>query len=79
MNTSLQGILEAALRLPHADRVELIDALAASLGPDEAAAVDAAWAEEIERRVREYEEGKLKAIPWSEVQERVRKKYGDHA
>jgi putative addiction module component (TIGR02574 family) len=59
--------------------VELIDALAASLDPDEAAAVDAAWAEEIERRVREYEEGKLKAIPWSEVQERVRKKYGDHA
>lgn len=79
MNPSLHSILEAALRLSHADRVELIDALTASLDHDELATVEAAWTEEIERRIREFEEGKVKAIPWSEVEEMVRRKYEDHA
>ena len=67
--------MEAALRLPHADRVELIDHLLATLDPNELAEVDAAWKEEIQRRWREFEAGRMKTFSWAEVKDLVRKKF----
>jgi putative addiction module component (TIGR02574 family) len=33
--------------------------------------VEAAWAEEIERRVRQVDSGEVKTIPWEEVRAKV--------
>ncbi|HUR82186.1 MAG TPA: addiction module protein [Thermoanaerobaculia bacterium] len=33
--------------------------------------VDAAWAEEVECRIRQIEAGELKTIPWSEVRAKL--------
>ncbi len=37
---------------------------------------DAAWAEEINRRVEEMESGKVKGVPAEEVFRKLREKYG---
>ncbi len=34
--------------------------------------VAAAWAKEIERRIRDVESGKVKLVPWSEVRRGLR-------
>jgi putative addiction module component (TIGR02574 family) len=33
--------------------------------------VEAAWAEEIERRVRQIDSGEVKTIPWEEVRAKI--------
>lgn len=60
-------LLEAALRLPEDTRTELADRLYDSLGPPDESDVDAAWAEEIRRRIDDLESGKEKAIPLEEA------------
>ena len=66
-------LLAEALGLSPEDRPEIAAKLIESLDdghadPDAAAA----WAAEIERRVREVEEGRAKLIPWEEVRARLR-------
>jgi putative addiction module component (TIGR02574 family) len=53
------------------DRAELAGRLLESLHgqPDED--VEVAWAEEIERRVRQIDSGEVKTIPWEEVREKL--------
>ena len=60
-------LLAAALRLPEDAREELADRLYESLGPPGAGDVDAAWAEEIKRRIDDLESGREKAIPLDEA------------
>ena len=60
-------LLAAALQLPEDAREELADRLYESLGPPDAGDVDAAWAEEIMRRMLVLESGREKAIPLDEV------------
>ena len=67
MKTTARRILNAALRLPEPDRVELATELLAHLEGASEAEVDAAWAAEIERRTREIDRGMVKPIPWSAV------------
>ena len=67
MRTAAKNVLNAALRLPEPDRVELATELLAHLEGDVDEDVDAAWAAEIERRTREIEQGLVKPIPWSAV------------
>jgi putative addiction module component (TIGR02574 family) len=55
-------ILSAALSLPPYERAMLADRLLASLDGPNQKQIDDAWAEEAERRMREIEEGKVKAI-----------------
>jgi putative addiction module component (TIGR02574 family) len=68
--------LEASvLELPRAERARLAQRLVASLdeGEDEdPAAVEAAWEEEIARRVAELESGAVEAIPAEQVFAEVR-------
>jgi len=53
------------------ERAELIGMLLESLeiGTDEG--VEAAWLQEIERRVTELDSGTVKSVPWTEVRSRV--------
>ena len=67
MRTAAKNVLNAALRLPEPDQVELATELLAHLEGDVDENVDAAWAAEIERRTREIEQGLVKPIPWSAV------------
>ena len=74
MNSSLSHVLEAAKSLPESERVELIDALIATLEPEDAAPLDDAWLAEIDRRSREFDAGLVQPIPWEEVKERARRR-----
>jgi putative addiction module component (TIGR02574 family) len=68
-------LLERALGLQESERAELAHHLLLSLEPD----VDgpdpdhqAAWAAEIEARLRDVEQGRATLIPWEEVKARLR-------
>jgi putative addiction module component (TIGR02574 family) len=70
-----QQIIESALRLPLVERERIYDALQESLidetidhGPEEPAdEVEAAWSDEIARRIADIDSGKVKTIPSSEA------------
>jgi putative addiction module component (TIGR02574 family) len=63
----LQELYREATDLPERERAELAGMLIESLDgpPDEN--VEAAWAEEVERRVRDIESGAVETIPWEQV------------
>ncbi len=64
--TSPDHILREALALKPAEKADLIDKLLQSLDkPD--STIDALWAEEAERRIEAYEEGRLKAVDLEQV------------
>ncbi|RLC00320.1 MAG: addiction module protein [Deltaproteobacteria bacterium] len=59
-------LLEKALSLKPQDRFMLIEGLIRSLDePDKA--IDQIWAEEAEKRLKAYREGRLKGVPFSDV------------
>jgi putative addiction module component (TIGR02574 family) len=65
MNDAAARLLTEALQLTDAEREELADRLYESLepnGPD-----DAAYAEELRRRIEEMDSGNVAPVPWSEV------------
>ncbi len=67
MGRKLQELYREATDLPERERAELAGMLIESLDgpPDEN--VEAAWAEEVERRVREIDSGAVKTVPWEQV------------
>jgi putative addiction module component (TIGR02574 family) len=68
---STDDILTQALQLPRRDRARVAQELLSSLEePDEAVA--AAWAEELERRVRSIADGTAKLLPWEQVRDEIR-------
>lgn len=70
MKGTARKVLNAALKLPEPDRVELLEELLADLdGTDQG--VDAAWAAEIDRRTREIDEGKVKPVSLAAVRRRI--------
>ena len=60
-------VLTAALELPDDDRVELIEALIASVQPADQPPFDEAWREVIRCRSAEPASGSVAAVPWAEV------------
>jgi len=60
-------LYQEATDFPERERAELAGMLIESLDgpPDEN--VEATWAEEVERRVREIESGAVETIPWEQV------------
>jgi putative addiction module component (TIGR02574 family) len=76
--SNFEEILKVALSLTVEERAKLIEQLIESLdgpnkedGPNQEA-IDAAWAEEAERRMREIDEGRVELIPGEEVLARLR-------
>lgn len=71
MGMSLQDLREQMMELPPDQRVELAHELFESVDDDELdedpAAVEAAWAEEIRRRVDDLDAGRVETVPSSEV------------
>jgi putative addiction module component (TIGR02574 family) len=71
MPRDVAELLQEASQLPEADRAELAGRILETLhgAPDEG--VEAAWAEEVERRVRQIESGEVETIPWEEVRAKL--------
>jgi putative addiction module component (TIGR02574 family) len=68
---SSKELLAAALALPLDERADLARELIASLdGPPDVDA-DAAWGEEIERRIADWRAGRTKGVPWPEAEARI--------
>jgi putative addiction module component (TIGR02574 family) len=74
-----KALLDQAMQLDPADRLELAHRLLESV-PDDAAGDDFELTDEqkaeIERRIAEHERDPGSAIPWEVVRERLRAKYG---
>ena len=73
--TSFDEILRAALELSPNARAMLAGHLLESLDGPEQTEIDAAWSEEIERRIREVDEGRVKLIPGEEVLAELRSRF----
>ena len=74
MTSRAQALLREALALPTDERADFAAELLASLDdapPDDPAQVEAAWAQEIERRARRVMRGESVGEPWQEVRGRV--------
>jgi putative addiction module component (TIGR02574 family) len=66
-----KDLFREATELTDADRAELAALLLESLEGEPDEDVEAAWAEEIERRVRQIENGEVETIPWEEVRAKL--------
>ncbi len=72
MTLNAAKLLKDALRLSDRERANLAASLIESLDAETDDDVESAWAAEIERRVKELDEGSVKPIPWSEVRRKLR-------
>lgn len=73
MSDRIKDLSLEARKLPPAERAELIDNLISSLDePD--ALIDAAWAEEAERRLRLIDSGEMPTIGAAEVMAELRQR-----
>jgi putative addiction module component (TIGR02574 family) len=67
---------DEALLLPREDRAELVEKLLQSLNVPTQKQIDRLWAKEAEKRVKEYEQGKIKAIDGEQVFKEIRDRLG---
>ena len=67
MSRNLKEVFQEAARLPERDRATLAGLLIETLDPVSEPEVDAAWSEEIKRRLAEIDAGTVELIPWEEV------------
>ena len=67
MSRDLKELIREAAELPERDRATLAGLLIESLEPPAAPDAEAAWSEEIARRVAELDAGSVELIPWEEV------------
>ena len=72
MSTRADTILGTALALPPDERAWLAAELIASLEEGGDDGVEAAWAEEIEKRIAEVESGEAETASWEEARARIR-------
>lgn len=77
MSRRVEELYREAAELSESDRAELAGLLLESLETEPDPAVEAAWAEEIERRVREIESGKVATIPWEQVRAEMYARLGE--
>ncbi len=71
MTTKAQKVLADALALERAERADLAASLLDSLDEPEDADADAAWAQEIERRIKDVDAGLATTVSWSEARQRI--------
>ena len=67
MERDLKDVFAEAVQLPERDRATLAGLLIETLDPVSENDVEAAWSEEIKRRVAEVESGSVELISWEEL------------
>jgi len=76
MPTTNDRVIDEALSLPSNVRLSLVEKLLTSLNLPIDKEINRLWAEEVERRVSQIEEGKAKLVPGEEVFAKIRAKHG---
>ena len=76
MSTLVEELSARARALPPEDRAQLAEDLLESLQEDSETEAEAAWDQEIERRVREVKSGTAKLIPAEDVHAEARLIHG---
>ena len=71
MTARAAHLIHEALQLTPEERADMAAELLASLDEPEDADVDAAWAEEIERRARKVLAGESSGTDWAEARARI--------
>ena len=74
MSSQAEDVLRTALSLAPNDRAEIAASLIASLDPQTDEDIDAAWAEEIKRRIEQIDKGEVQLIPVDEVLRSMRER-----
>jgi putative addiction module component (TIGR02574 family) len=74
MTQQAAELLQKALSLSDQERAELACSLIDSLDATVDEGVEEAWDEEIARRIHDIDSGKVKAVPWDEVKNRISSK-----
>ena len=79
MTQEATELLKKALTLSAEERAQLVDSLLESLDEprEDPAVVEAAWNDEIRRRIEDLDGGKAKTVPWEEVRRRASAKLTD--
>jgi putative addiction module component (TIGR02574 family) len=77
MARDLTELFREASQLPEAERADLAGRLLETLQGEADQDVEVAWAEEIERRIRQIDSGEVKTIPWAEVRARLHARLHD--
>jgi putative addiction module component (TIGR02574 family) len=72
MKSESQQLLQTALALPEAERAEIAASLIRSLDTEIDEDAEAAWAAEIERRIKSIDSGDVELIPWDDVMREMR-------
>jgi len=67
--------IEEALMLPIEERAELVDKLLQSLNVPTQSDVDRMWMEEVEKRIQDYDDKKVKSLNGENVIKEIRNKY----
>lgn len=66
MSPEVSNLLKMALSLPADERAALANTLLDSLEPADES-VQAAWDQEVARRIKNLDEGKAVTVPWEEL------------
>jgi putative addiction module component (TIGR02574 family) len=74
MNQTADQLLDAVLALPDEERLEIAEAVIASLQPSDQVPLDDSWREVIRRRSTELRTGQVVGVSWEEVRRRAREK-----
>jgi putative addiction module component (TIGR02574 family) len=74
MSPELSKLLDEALMLPLDEQELLANSLLSHVAENTDESVQAAWDEEIKRRIEEIRSGRAKMIPWEDVRTRNLKK-----
>jgi putative addiction module component (TIGR02574 family) len=72
MHDQVVELAEQGKALAPQDRSRLVDMLLVSLREDPVAQIEAAWDEEVERRLKAYDRGEVQAIDGEEVLAKAR-------
>lgn len=71
MPKNVAALFRDASELPDRDRATLAGLLIESLEADPDPDVEAAWTDEIKRRVTDIDDGNVETIPWEDVRRRL--------
>lgn len=74
MTKAFEEVKDQALQLSREERLELARLLLDLDEPEANPQIEAAWEEEISARVKAVEEGRVKAIPYEQVLDRVNRR-----
>jgi putative addiction module component (TIGR02574 family) len=71
MTPTAAQLLADALRLPEKDRGDVAAHLIESLDPMSDTDVEAAWADEIQKRIAELKDGRVKPLTWDQARKLI--------